>query len=243
MKHKKIFLLLMSLSLLLGLFYFNRLSVKRTIIKNYYHFQTLAFPLALDKELSIKLKVPFHRQEHSLSCETAALRMALNYYGLHLSENELLAKLPLVTASSRQPGNIWSDPGLGFVGDINGRMPDSGYGVYEEPIASMANQYRTAKALKEAELSEILEEVAKGHPVIVWGHIYSGQDISWKTPEGKPIKAIYGEHARVITGFYGTVSEPEFLILLDPLYGKIIWSAEKFLKNWASLDNRAVVVY
>ena len=33
------------------------------------------------------------------------------------------------------------------------------------------------------------------------------------------------------------------LIFLDPIYGKVVWSADKFLQNWASLDNRAVVVY
>ena len=44
----------------------------------------MAFPLALDKELNIRLEIPFYRQEHSLSCEITALRMALNYYGLRL---------------------------------------------------------------------------------------------------------------------------------------------------------------
>ncbi|MDP3730916.1 MAG: C39 family peptidase [bacterium] len=243
MKNKKIILIFLILFSLLALFYPNRLSIRRIIIKSYYQLQAAILPLALDKESSVKLDVPFHRQERALSCEIATLRMVLNYYGLQVSEKELLAKLPFETSSSRQPGNVWGNPNLGFVGNINGRMPDSGYGVYEEPIALVANQYREAKALRGTTLVTILQEVVNGRPVIVWGHISSGKDISWRTTEGEYIKAIYGEHTKIITGFYGTASNPEYLILLDPIYGKVVWRTDKFLQNWASLDNRAVVVY
>ena len=234
MKNKKIiptFLILFVLSVLL---YTNRLSVKRVMARNYYQLQAVILPLAADKELRVRLDVPFHRQERALSCEIATLRMALNYYGLRVSETELLAKLPFETNSSRLLGNIWGDPDVGFVGNINGRMPNSGYGVYEDPIALIANQYREAKALRGTTLATILQEVASGRPVIVWGYISSGKDISWQTPEGKQIKAVYGEHTRVVTGFYGSISDPKYLIMLDPIYGRVIWPANKFLKNWAT---------
>lgn len=244
MKLRKKFWLFFIMGLfLLGVFWVRPLSVKRLIAQSYAHFQAAILPLTLKKEMNTKLEVPFHKQERPLSCEIAALRMALNYYGWRVSEDELLARLPFETHSSRLPGNIWGDPDRGFVGDINGRMPNSGYGVYENPIALIASQYREAQALSGTSLTTILEQVAAGRPVIVWGHIASGKDISWQTPGGKEVKAVFGEHARVVAGFIGTVSEPKYLILLDPIYGKMIWSADKFLQNWASLDNRAVVVY
>lgn len=240
---KKFLVFLIIILFLLGVSFVRPLSVKRLIAQNYYHLQAAILPLTLDKEINTKLEVPFHKQERSLSCEIASLRMVLNYYGLRVSENELLAQLPFETHSPRLPGNVWGDPDKGFVGNINGRMPNSGYGVYERPIASIASQYRETQALSGTSLATILEHVAAGRPVIVWGHIASGKDISWQTPEGKPVKAVFGEHTKVVTGFTGTVSEPKHLILLDPIYGKVIWSADKFLQNWASLDNRAVVVY
>ena len=240
---KRLTLFLIILVFLGAVFYARPLGIKRLIAKNYYQLQAAILPLALNKEANVKLDVPFHKQERPLSCEIATLRMALNYYGLRVSENELLAQLPFETSSSRRPGNIWGDPNEGFVGDINGRMPNSGYGVYEKPIAEVAGNYREAQALNGTSLATILEHVAAGRPVVVWGHISSGKDISWTTPDGAPVKAIFGEHTKVITGFIGTVSNPKYLVLLDPIYGKVIWSTDKFLQNWATLDNRAVVVY
>ena len=239
---KKIILFFIILVLLSPIFYWHSLAVKRLVIKNYYQLQAL-LPSVLDKGLTANLDVHFYKQERALSCEIAALRMVLNYYGEHVSENDLITQLSFETRSSRSPNNIWGDPNKGFVGDINGQMPDSGYGVYEGPIALVANHYRKAQALNGSSLAYILEQVAAGRPVIVWGHIGSGKDISWHTSEGEPIKAIYGEHARVVVGFSGPISAPKYLVVLDPIYGKEVWSANRFLKNWTLLDNRAVVVY
>jgi hypothetical protein len=41
----------------------------------------------------------------------------------------------------------------------------------------------------------------------------------------------------------GTAENPEWFVLLDPIYGELYWSAEQFMKNFASFDNSAVVVY
>lgn len=196
-----------------------------------------------EKEIAVKLNVPYHRQEHALSCEIAALKMALNFYKVKISESELLVLLPYDTNLPRSKNNIWGNPDLGFVGDIDGTIPNGGYGVYEKPIADLASKFRKSKALNSAKLSDILTEVADKHPVIVWGTLASGKDISWKTREGKFIKAIYGEHTRVIIGFSGTINNPKYIILHDPIYGTITMSKEKFLKDWALLGNKAVVVY
>lgn len=196
-----------------------------------------------EKKITVKLNVPYHRQEHALSCEIAALKMALNFYGVKISESELLAELAYDTKLPRSKDNIWGDPDLGFVGNINGNIPNQGYGVYEQPIADIASKFRKSKALKNGSLSNILTEVAEKHPVIVWGTLASGKDISWKTKEGKFIKAIYGEHTRVVIGFSGTVSNPKYIIFRDPIYGTITMTKKEFLKDWALLGNKAVVVY
>ena len=202
-----------------------------------------ALLLSVERETEFKLNIPFHRQEHSLSCEIATLKMALDYYKLDIPESELLEKLPFDTESRRNKNNTWGNPNLGFVGNIDGKMPNEGYGVYEKPIAKLASRYRRARSVENATLQEILTETAKGRPVIVWGAIGSGKDISWKTSGGQEIKAVFGEHTRIISGFSGTVSNPEKVYLLDPIYGQRVMSKEKFLADWALLDNKAVVVY
>lgn len=192
---------------------------------------------------TVRLAVPYHRQEHSLSCEAAALTMVLGYFGERVSEADLIAQLPVADPGPRQPGNVWGDPDAGFVGDIDGRIPNGGYGVYEAPIVELASRYRSASALTGATLADLLAEVDAGRPVIVWGTLADGRDISWTTPQGKRVTAVAGEHTRVLIGFTGTLEQPRRLILHDPIYGTITMAKEKFLANWARLGNRAVVVY
>lgn len=227
-------------------FYFfekdNLPGLKRTGKKITYKIQAL-LPLALERDTQVKLDVPFHRQEHSLSCEIAALKMVLNYHGVDVKEQDLLDFLPFDTKESRSKENIWGDPNKGFVGSIDGKMPNTGYGVYEKPIAELASKYRKAEDLSQAKLSEVLDHVLNGRPVIIWGAIGSGRDISWETKEGKEIKAVFGEHTKVVIGFSGTFSNPRSIYLMDPIYGRVKVSKEKFLKDWAILDNKAVIVY
>lgn len=191
----------------------------------------------------VVLKVPFHKQEHALSCEVAALKMALGFYGIAVAESDLIRDLKFDTKDPRNEYNIWGDPDEGFVGDIDGKVPNEGYGVYEQPVMDLALQYREAKKMEKPQLADVLSEVNNGHPVIVWGSISDGKDISWLTPEGKYIKAVYGEHTRLIIGFSGTPENPKYILLLDPIYGKVIMSKNRFLTNWALLDNKAVVIY
>ena len=107
----------------------------------------------------------------------------------------------------------------------------------------MAVKYKNAKKISGSDLSVILKEVSAKHPVIVWGSTASGKDISWRTETGKKVKAVYGEHARLIIGFAGTINKPTAIILHDPIYGTIRMSRENFLRDWSLLDNKAVVIF
>ena len=196
-----------------------------------------------NKTVDIILNVPFHKQEHALSCEVAALKMVLSFYNISVTETEMIGDLKFETTESRNEFNVWGDPDKGFVGNIDGKIPNWGYGVYEQPIIDLALQYRDAKKMKDAQLFDVLSEVKNGHPVIVWGSIGSGKDISWFTWEGKYIKAVHVEHTRVVIGFIGTPENPKYIILMDPVYGKVTMSKSRFIKDWALLDNKAVVVY
>src|SRR5262245_9197550 len=54
------------------------------------------------------LEVKWHRQEHSLSCEIAALKMALSAQGIEVPESELIGRLRF-DVTPRANG-VWGDP-------------------------------------------------------------------------------------------------------------------------------------
>ncbi|MDD5110372.1 MAG: C39 family peptidase [Patescibacteria group bacterium] len=229
------------LALAAGVAYVRSPALRRATRYVTYHFSPASAVLSASN-LAVKLDVPFHRQEHALSCEVAALQMALEYYKVPVTESELIAALPFVTREPRGKNNVWGDPDLGFVGNIDGVSPKTGYGVYAKPIAALAQKYRTARNITGATLTELLQEVQAQRPVVVWGTLSSGRDTSWMTPEGKKVKAVVGEHARVVVGFFGTLEEPTRILLQDPIYGTITMTRQKFIQNWGLLGNMAVVV-
>ena len=193
---------------------------------------------------AVKLAVPYHRQEHALSCEVASLLMALQYKGVNITESELIQQLPIADPGPRRQNNTWGDPNVGFVGTIDGKMPNTGYGVYEQPIYDLAAKYRPAKIIVDGALTDLIIELTDNNPVVVWGVVVGrNKDISWKTPEGKTITAQLDEHARTLIGYTGKSDKPELLILLDPLYGEIRLTVEDFIKNWELLGKKAVVIY
>ncbi|MEK9157983.1 MAG: C39 family peptidase [Patescibacteria group bacterium] len=217
--------------------------IVRTFKVSLYRLKADISPIDRDKDLYVYLDgIPFHRQEHSLSCEMASLKMALGYYGVDVSEADLISELKFDTTGPRQKNNIWGDPENGFVGNIDGKMPNSGYGVYEGPVADVAVKYRPAKPIKGAILEDILNAVAEKHPVIIWVTLPGNYDISWKTAGGKDIVAQYGEHARLLVGFSGTINDPKDLFFIDPVYGRMRISKKDFVKAWNLLDNRALIV-
>jgi uncharacterized protein YvpB len=212
---------------------------KELVLRKIYYFVARIAPI----HPAVSLAVPYHRQEHALSCEAASLLMALNFKGVKVTETELIRALPVSDPGPRRADNTWGDPDLGFVGNIDGRMPNTGYGVYEQPIYDLALKYRSAKILSSGALADLIAELTNGNPVVVWGVSAGHRDISWKTPEGKVVAAQMDEHARTLVGFSGNSDQPQLLILLDPIYGEIRMKVADFLKNWALLGNRAVVVY
>lgn len=192
----------------------------------------------------IYISTKFQRQEHPVTCEVAALRMALNYFGENVTESELLAELNFDTKKPMSSNNTWGDPDVGFVGSVHGSVFNgTGYGVFEKPIQNLASKYREANIIKKADLSKVISEVNKRNPVIVWGLLSDRDPIYWKTEDGKTVEAYPGEHARVVIGYSGDISNPSKIILMDPIYGKIKMTKEKFLEDWNKMENRAVVIF
>lgn len=189
----------------------------------------------------LKLPVVFHRQEHALSCEVAALKMALAAQGIDVAEDRLLEKLMFDTTP--KTGRVWGDPYAGFVGDIDGKMGVSGYGVYWDPIRDLANKYTYSEVIANATPQDLALHLSQGRPIVWWGYYGRGKEINWQTPAGKQISGVSGEHARVITGFVGSLEEPFGFYLLDPIYGELFWETSELMQNSAPFLNSGVVVH
>jgi len=191
--------------------------------------------------MDVQLPTKFHRQEHSLSCEIATLKMALQTVGVNIPESDLIAQLPFDTTPKSR--GVWGDPNKGFVGDIDGKMLVDGYGVYWEPIAKVGLRYKRTEVISGGSAKDVAQHLAAGRPVIVWGNYGRTKKYSWSASDGSLVDAVNGEHTRIVTGFSGSANNPTSFSLIDPLYGPMTWSASKFMANWGLLGNKAVVVY
>lgn len=135
------------------------------------------------------LNVPYDHQDYPLSCEASALKMALGYYGLNPSEDEIMGFIGHNGPLNRdEAANIWGNPNLGYVGDVNGSQNSTGYGVHWGPIAKAANNYRPAQAFSGWSASQLASEIEAGHPVVIWGSIGGNPD-SWNDESGNQVYA------------------------------------------------------
>lgn len=192
---------------------------------------------------TILTPIEFKPQEHPLTCEIAALRMALNYVGVDVTETELINNIPFSATTSRSAENIWGDPEKGFVGNPDGSVfLGTGYGVYSQPIKNLALKYSNATIIKNATLSEVLQYASQDRAVIVWGLLSNRYVTYWASYDDTLVTAYAGEHARVLMGYSGDISNPEEIILMDPLYGKIAVPTDEFLSEWKVFDNMSVIV-
>lgn len=190
---------------------------------------------------SVRLAVPAYLQKYTLSCEIASLRMALNFRGANVSEDDLIPQVGLdPTAHS---GNIWGNPNSAFVGNIKGTQMADGYGVHWGPIAKAARNYRGAQDFQGWSITDLTRELSNGNPVIIWVYSHYGTPTSWKTPDGTDIYAVRDEHAVVAVGFVGPSDNPTQVIINDPLSGQVYWSRSSFDKKWNIFNRSGVVIY
>ncbi|MDD4995702.1 MAG: C39 family peptidase [Patescibacteria group bacterium] len=206
-------------------------------------FFLLVLPIGIDGAQGFLVDIPLYKQEHRLSCEVASLRSALAYKGVNVSESELI-KLQPVSGPARYSRGVWGDPSKGYVGNINGSQPRmTGYGIYWEPVAKMANKYRPAIAIRKAKWPDITSNLKAGNAVIVWGnYTQNPRAMIWKTSEGAKVLGFVGEHTYVVTGWEGTAENPTQVNLVDPMRGRIKMSYADFMKNWSYLDHSAVII-
>jgi uncharacterized protein YvpB len=193
------------------------------------------------------LNVPFYRQQHSLSCEMASLRSALKAVGVDVTEAQLIKELPRDTTPKKftsRTSFTWGDPDKGFVGNIDGAMPSSGYGVHALPVAKVAEKYVKATVISVEDPEVLAAAIDAGHPLEVWSVLGSRpSSYKWTTPEGKTIDAALYEHSLVVSGYKrdenGAVSS---VFVVDPKTGLREESWKDFHWRTGFLNHQAVEI-
>jgi uncharacterized protein YvpB len=188
------------------------------------------------------VRLPLVKQALRNNCETAALSMLLAARGVHIGQLALQRALPrsgpldpIFHASGGLP--IWGDPDRGFVGRANGGGASGGYGVYPPPIRALAAGYGVELINLSGHSSEaIYRRLSAGHPVMVWVGLSNGPYKVWRTPQGKRVRANFGEHTIVLTRLSGGR-----ITLNDPLSGRrTSWTRASFERMWLRLGRRAL---
>src|SRR4029077_19805434 len=135
-----------------------------------------AGPRPTTRVLAIKIDY----QDHALSCEAAALKMALAYEGIKIDELTLIRYMTddLRPARFDAQGHLvaWGDPGRAYVGNPDGKIERyTGYGVYNAPVARAATLAGAQVVSSGSGLygtpvspSAVYNAVLDGHPVVVW---------------------------------------------------------------------------
>ncbi len=185
-------------------------------------------------------------QAHALDCEAAALEIALSAVGVTATQDGLVASMG---ADLRAPvvrnglPVAWGDPYSTFVGNINGRMLVTGYGVYYPPVVAAAH-VAGANAFGEegAQPAALYAAVAAGDPVVVWApHLMALSAVGvWTAWDGRAVWYSSHEHAQVLIGFdYNAAT----VTLADPLDGRVYtYPMSLFESRFSTFHSMAVVV-
>ncbi|PZR70852.1 MAG: hypothetical protein DLM66_02445 [Candidatus Dormiibacter spiritus] len=192
--------------------------------------------------------ITYHHQEYELSCEEAAIQMALTREGINVSQTQVLNDVGIDWRRAYYDSNgtlRWGDAYTNFVGDPNGsEVALTGYGTYSPTIARVARQYG-GRVLRDGEginPQDLYDAVLRGHPVVAWvsfdwqahsHHDYLAFDGRWVQYAG-PV-----EHTVTVIGVdrdAGTV------FVFNPWYGPQWISFASFEAAYQTYNQMAVVI-
>lgn len=174
-------------------------------------------------------------------CESVALTMLLKYYGVKVTPDNIIKSLPKGSKPYTKAGVTYGgNPEVEFIGN-----PYSlhSYGVYEKPIAEVANKYKPGiKIATGTSFDKILKIVGAGTPVMVWSSMnletpYISTSWIYK-PTGERIYWKANEHAVIIIGY--TTNK---VIIADPIGGQIKYQSLSIFKERYNYYGKKALYY
>jgi uncharacterized protein YvpB len=172
---------------------------------------------------------PTYQQERNLSCEYAALVIAMGAYGTWVSEYQFDDLVG------------WSaNPHWGFRGDINGPWGSTDdYGVYAEPLAWALPNFGFWGDVfyAQGDASALSSRLDQGFPTLVWIGDF-GNDAYWAEADGTWFQLAAGEHVVVAYGY-----DANGVYASDPATGgDRFFSWGEFMTLWNVLDGMSLAV-
>lgn len=167
------------------------------------------------------LTMPWYQQQENFTCNIAATRMVLAYYGIYLTEQQI-----------KDGVGYSNDPNVGWV---------SGYGVHIGPVANFVSQYREVEIKTGWNVVDLAHEIEAGHPVILWWYNrYSQPAGPFTLPSGAT--GYVGMHSEIARGFIGSADNPTAIMVHDPWRQYLTYDTAQFVSNWGYLNHTALVV-
>lgn len=198
----------------------------------------------------VLLSVPQYRQVNSKECQIVATQIIMGYKGKAKDKTTIFNEFPKETTVCDAENNIWGNPNIGFVGDINGNHDcasgNRGYGVYWSPVSSYLSRNGISNSVSRGmSITQLTQEIEAGHPVMLWWQNgwSTPTDVSWDTPDGQHIYAVNGMHSEVAIGFIGTTNNPTHIIVQDPWRGQRTLEIGYFKGLWSYFGNTGIIVY
>ena len=152
-------------------------------------------------------------------CESVALSILLEYYGVDVTVDDLIQKLPKGDLPYYKDNILYGgNPYLEFIGDPYSK---ESFGTFDVPIYKVAIQYKSGMINGTGnDLDTVLDIVSQGRPVLVWTSMYLALPYiskSWIYPvTNEVIHWPANEHAVVIVGF-----SEDYVVISDPIGGEI----------------------
>lgn len=183
------------------------------------------------------------RENYPNGCEAISLYLLLKYHEINVEPDDIVARLRKGDSTYTLNGvKYGADPEIEFVGDPKSK---SGYGVFEDPIIEVANQFKDGiqKATGKT-LDEVLEIVKSGKPVQVWATSYQKTPIKCNTwistsdSSKKNITWYCNFHSLVIIG-----STQSKVLVSDPLTGTIVYYDKKPFEYAYEFYGRRAIYY
>jgi uncharacterized protein YvpB len=208
-------------------------------------------PSPLPRPTERVLDIKPHYQEHNLTCEAAALKMALSYEGITVDEMKLVGYMTQdprpAKFDSRGHLVTWGDPAQGFVGNPDGHIERyTGYGVYYGPVAAAAvlagsHVIAAGGGLYGSAIppSDVYNAVLDGYPVVAWiSNTYRTVSLSTYTAyDGATVSYTLTEHAVTVIGV-----RPDAVLINDPWFGQHWHAKAQFEAAYATFQQMAVIV-
>ncbi len=192
------------------------------------------------------LNVPYQHQTHGLSCEAAALQMALQYQGISVSQDAILNVMGI---DWRAPywdsaGNMhWGDPYTNFVGNPDGAERNfTGYGTYYPTVVRAAQRFggTVVQSGEGIPASTLYQALMNGQPVVAWG------SFDWKFHNVSHYTAFDGRYVQFGAPYEHTITlagvTSDYVLVNNPWYG-VQWIAKPtFEAAYATFNRMAVIM-